>query len=122
LGELTVDVVADGADATGLVRKGPRDRWREMAPAWLDVGGSSHAATTGAAAMDGMSAARERSIERVVSPALAWNDPKSKHSMRTFGNERMPRHALAGTRPQSCICRSRRVSRPRLSRRCRLAP
>jgi hypothetical protein len=54
-----------GTRLAALSRKRTRDRGRETALAWLDLGGSGDAATTGgAAANDGTSASRDRSIAR----------------------------------------------------------
>jgi hypothetical protein len=58
-------------------------------------GESGHAATIGAAAKDGISAGRDRSIERGVSSQPA---PTSKHSMRTFGEQEVRGDARAAPR------------------------
>jgi hypothetical protein len=72
-------------DVAACVRKETRDRGPAVAPPWLHLGESGHAATTGAAAKDGISAGRDRSIERGVSSELART---SKHPMLTFGEQR----------------------------------
>ncbi len=84
----------NGPAVTHSVRKGSRDRWREMAPAWLDVCASGHAWNAIGRPFGGcFEASATRSSGRPLAAGAAASASAGCTDL-----------AKSGTRPSRCLC------------------